>query len=83
MNQIEANGPQRVEKQSSWTRLTHMDFGLVDLLKEGAKSILGKRGSQGMQQDMFDKGDEQAKKKAKSGDGFETFEAAGVLQLPC
>ena len=37
----------------------------------------------GMQQDMFDKGDEQAKKKAKSGDGSESFEAARVLQHPC
>ena len=83
MNQIVANGLQRVEKQSRWTRLTRMDFGPMDLFKEGAKSILGKRGSQGMQQDMFDKGDEQAEKKAKSGDGFESFEAAGVLQHPC
>ena len=83
MNQIVANGLQRVEKQSRWTRLTCMDFVPMDLFKEGAKSILGKRGSQGMQQDMFDKGDEQAEKKAKSGDGSESFEAAGVLQHPC
>ena len=45
MNQIVANGLQRVEKQSRWTRLTRMDFGPMDLFKEGAKSILGKRGS--------------------------------------
>ena len=60
-----------------------MDFGPVDLFKEGAKSILGKRGSQGMQQNMFDTGDEQEKKKAKSRDGSESFEAVGVLQHPC
>ena len=64
--QIEASGPQRVEKQSKWTRLRRIDFGPMDLFKEGAKTILGKRGSQGMQQDMLDKGDEQTEKKAKS-----------------
>ena len=36
-----------------------------------------------MQQNMFDKGDEQAKKKSKSRDGSESFEAVGVLQHPC
>ena len=55
----------------------------MDLFKEGAKSILGKRGSQCIQQEIFNKGDEQAKKKAKSKEGFEIFEAAGVLQHPC
>ena len=49
MNKNGAIGPQGVDKQSKWTRFTRMDFGPVDLLKEGAKSILGKRGSQGMQ----------------------------------
>ena len=52
------------------------------LFKEGVKSIFGKRGSQGMQQDTFDKGNEQEEKKAKSVDGSESFEAAGVLQHP-
>ena len=36
-----------------------------------------------MQQDMLHKGDEQAEKKAKSWDGSEIVEAAGVLQHPC
>ena len=60
-----------------------MDLGPVDLFKEGAKSILGKRSSQCIQQDMFDKGDEHVEKKAKSREGSEIFEAAGVLQHPC
>lgn len=60
-----------------------MDFGPMDLLKEGAKSILGNRGSQGIQQDVFDKGEEQAEKKVKSGDGSQFFEAAGVSEHPC
>ena len=46
LNQIEDNRPQKVVKQSRWSRLTRMDLGLVDLFKEGAKSILGKRSSQ-------------------------------------
>ena len=60
-----------------------MDLGRMDLFKEGAKSILGKRSSQCIQQDMLDKGDEQVEKKAKSGEGSEILEAAGVLQHPC
>ena len=83
LNQIEDSRPQKVVKQSRWSRLTRMDLGLVDLFKEGAKSILGKRSSQCIQQDMFDKGDEQVEKKAKSREGSEIFEAAGVLQHPC
>ena len=81
--QIKASGPQRVEKQSKWTRLTRMDFGPVDLFKEGAKAILGKRGSQGMQLDMHDKSDEHAKKKAKGWADSEIVEVAEVLQHPC
>ena len=83
LNQIEDNGSQKLVKQSRWSRLTRMDLGPVDLFKEGAKSILGKRSSQCIQQDIFDKGDEQAEKKAKSKEGSEIFEAAGVLQHPC
>ena len=49
MNKNGPIGPQGVNKQSKWTRFTCMDFGPMDLLKEGAKSILGKRGSQGIQ----------------------------------
>ena len=59
-----------------------MDFGPVDLFKEGAKTILGKRGSQGMQLDMHDKSDEHAEKKAKGWDDSKIVEAAGVLQHP-
>ena len=83
LNQIEDNGPQKAVKQSRWSRLTRMDLGPVDLFKEGEKSILGKRSSQCIQQDMFDKGDEQVEKKAKSREGSEIFKAAGVLQHPC
>jgi len=83
MNKNGAIGPQGLDKQSKWTRFTRMDFGPMDLLKEGAKSILGKRGSQGMQQDVFDKGDELAEKRVKSGDGSQLFETAGVSKHPC
>ena len=31
------------KKKNTWTRLARMDIGLVGILKEGAKSILGKR----------------------------------------
>ena len=81
--QIKASGPQRMEKQSRWTRLTRMELGPVDLFKEGAKTILGKRGSKGMQLDMHDKSDERAEKKVKGWDDSKIVEAAGVLQHPC
>ena len=55
----------------------------MDLFKEGAKTILGKRGSKGMQLDMHDKIDERAEKKVKGWDDSEIVEAAGVLQHPC
>ena len=49
LNQFEDNGSQKLVKQSRWSRLTRMDLGPVDLFKEGAKSILGKRSSQCIQ----------------------------------
>ena len=58
-------------------------FWPCGFIQRGAKSILGKRGSQGMQQDMLHKGDEQAEKKAKSWDGSEIVEEVGVSQHPC
>ena len=43
MNKSGIIRPQGLDKQRTWTRLACMDYGPVELLKEGAKSILGKR----------------------------------------
>ena len=42
-------GPQGLDKQHTRTRFTQMDYGPVELLKEGTKSIMGKRINQGQQ----------------------------------
>nr|POE96112.1 hypothetical protein CFP56_23483 [Quercus suber] len=42
-NESGNNRPQGLDKQRTWTRRAHMDFGPVENLKEGAKSVLGKR----------------------------------------
>ena len=60
-----------------------MDYGPVELQKEGAKSILGKRINQGQQQVSLDSIDEQAGKKVKTRDVSQSIEAAGVSEHPC
>ena len=50
-----------------------MDYGPMELLKKGAKSIMGKRINQ----------DCQAGKKVKTGDVSQSIEAAGVSEHPC
>lgn len=60
-----------------------MDYGPVELQKEGAKSILGKRINQGQQQVSLDNIDEQAGKNVKTGDVSQSIEAAGVSEYPC
>ena len=41
-------GLNNIRKPSTWTRLVRMDVGPVGVLKEGAKSILGKRNNLAM-----------------------------------
>ena len=43
MNEAGNIKPQGLNKQRTWTRLACMDYGPVELLKDGEKSILGKR----------------------------------------
>ena len=83
MNKSGIIRPQGLDKQHTWTRLARMDYGPVELLKEGAKSILGKRINQGQQQVSLDSIDEQAGKKVKSRDVSQSIEAAGVSEHPC
>ena len=42
-------GSQGLDKQHTRTRFAQTDYGPVELLKEGTKSILGKRINQGQQ----------------------------------
>ncbi|KAL0012666.1 hypothetical protein SO802_007774 [Lithocarpus litseifolius] len=81
---IEAeSGSGEGKKQPKWTRLVRMDYGPVELLKEGAKSILGKRSLQPMYEEGLEDSQHSAAKRGKVEDDSTTMEAAGVLQHPC
>ena len=43
INENGSNKPQGVEKQRTWTRLAHMDYGPMETLKESTTPVLGKR----------------------------------------
>ena len=71
------------KKKNTWTRLARMDVGPVEILKEGAKSILGKRNmfevfSIGETEDEKCKG-----KRGKVNDELNMNEVAGELNHPC
>ena len=40
---VEEAGLSKLKKQPTWTRLVRMDVGPVEIIKEGVRSILGKR----------------------------------------
>ena len=72
-----------IKKPSTWTRLTQMDVRPVGLLKEGAKSFLGKRQKVAVLDDREAEKDSKNGKKLKVGEDFTMNEAAGVVQHPC
>ena len=71
------------KKKNTWTRLVRMNVGPIGILKEGAKSILGKRNML----EVFSIGEiEDDKCKGKMGkvsDESIMNEVAGVLNHPC
>ena len=67
----------------TWTRLVRMEVGPVGVLKEGAKSILGKRNNLTMAIDGEVEVDKNLGKKGKVCEDITMTEAAGVLQHPC
>ena len=75
--------PQGLDKQRTWTRLACMDYGPMELLKEGAKSILGKRINHVQQLGSLDSIDEQTGKRVKTGDVSQSIEATGVSEHHC
>ena len=83
MNEAGNIKPQGLNKQRTWTRLACMDYGPMELLREGAKSILGKRINHVRQLGSLDSFDEQAEKRVKTGDGSQSIEMAGVSKHPC
>ncbi|KAK9983217.1 hypothetical protein SO802_032742 [Lithocarpus litseifolius] len=81
---IEAeSGSGEGKKQPKWTRLVRMDYGPIELLKEGAKSILGKRSLQPTYEEGMEDSQHCAAKRGKVEDDPTIMEAAGVLQHPC
>ena len=75
-------GLSNIRKSSTWTRLVRMEFGLVGVLKEGAKSILGKRNNPAMVVDREAEADSDNGKKGKVCEDLTMTEVAGVLQQP-
>ena len=77
------DGPQGPKARPKWTRLTRMEYGFVELIKEGAKLILGKR-IKGKEESSLDR-DEQdgVVKRGKIGDDSNHDEMAGVPVHPC
>ena len=76
-------GLNNTRKISTWTRLVRMEVGLVGVLKEGAKIILGKRNNLTMGVDGEVDTDKNLGKKGKVCEDLSMIEAAGVLQHPC
>ena len=76
-------GSNKIRKPSTWTRLVRMEFGLVGVLKEGAKSILGKRNNLTMGVNGEAEADKNIGKKGKVCEDLIMTEAVGVLQHPC
>lgn len=82
-NKTGDNGPQVLEKKHTWTRLTRMDYGPVDFIK-GAKSILGRRVSQGLLHNTKKEEEEgYAGKCGKHRDDSYSDEMTGVFEHPC
>ena len=64
-------------------RLVRMEVGPVGVLKEGAKSILGKRNNLTMGVDGEVEADKNLGKKGKVCEDLSMTKVAGVLQHPC
>ena len=76
-------GINNTRKLSTWTRLVRMEVGLVGILKEGAKSILGKRNNLTMGVDGEVETNKNLGKKGKVCEDLSTTEVARVLQHRC
>ena len=71
------------KKKNTWTRLARMEVGPVEMLKEGAKSILGKRNMLEVFSFRDTKDDKCKGKRGKVNNELNMNEAAGVLYHPC
>ena len=76
-------GLNNTRKLFTWTRLVRMEVGPVGVLKEGPKSILGKRNNLTMGVDGEVEADKNLGKKGKVCEDLSMTKVAGVLQHPC
>jgi len=76
------NGPHSPKTKPTWTRLRRMDIGPVELIKEGAKSVLGKRSS--CREEPNQEGNEQIEvvKRGRSNVELNSKESVGVSMHP-
>ena len=76
-------GPHSPKTKATWTRLRRMDIRPVELIKEGAKSVLGKRSTH--REETSQNGEEQIEvvKRGRSNVDLNSKESAGVPMHPC
>ena len=79
----EGAGLSNIKKQATWTRLVRMDVGPVGIIREGAKSILGKRNMLAVLANGEAEGKNSKGKRGKACEDSNMNEAAGVLKHPC
>ena len=80
---VERAGLSELKKQPTWTRLVRMDVRPMEIIKEGARSILGKRNMLAMVADGEAEDTMSTGKRGKIGEDLHMLEAAGVLNHPC
>nr|XP_023904552.1 uncharacterized protein LOC112016268 [Quercus suber] len=76
-------GSQSPKKKPTWARLRRMEIGPVELFKEGAKSVLGKRMSSSEEPSQVEVEQSVEVKRVKSGGDSNSEETAGVSMHPC
>ena len=77
------NGPQSPKTKAMWTRLRCMEIGPVELIKEGAKFVLGKRSTDREGSNQVEDEQIEVVKRGKSSMDSNSKELAGMPMHPC
>ena len=77
------SGPQSPKPKATWTRLRCMEIRPMELIKEGAKSVLGKQSRSREGSNLVEDEQIEVVKRGKSSADTSSEETAGVLMHPC
>ena len=77
------SGPQSPKTKATWTRLRRMEIEPVKLIKEGVKSVLGKRSTSKEGSNQVEDEQIEVVKQGKSSAKSNSEETAGVPMHPC